>query len=178
MDPKVRYLRIDRNGGSPLPRHHFKPLLRDDDLPCERCGLPQGVVEHRCGDCGVLPGNPHDHGCDIERCMVTGVQWIQCGGWSDAKPCGCVDKDGFTDEDFDDEGYLKHSCGQEPHDCGSEIWPGYWPMARDAANLGFWCRWGPPWIPCNEDHPDASEDLNRLVVDAVWNPATGHWEAR
>jgi hypothetical protein len=32
-----------------------------------------------CGDCGVLPGNVHHHGCDLERCPRCLQQAITCG---------------------------------------------------------------------------------------------------
>ena len=32
-----------------------------------------------CSDCAVKPGQPHESGCDMERCSVCGGQWIGCG---------------------------------------------------------------------------------------------------
>jgi hypothetical protein len=63
-------------------------------------------------------------------------------------------------------------------------WDGEWPGAKECRMLGFWCRWGPGWIPCDSDHPDATEDLNRLAVhraelqaimeqSGLWNPFFG-----
>lgn len=173
-DPKFAAVHLDRSGGLPgTSRHHFSPPGWDEWKSCEKCGLPGYAVEHRCGDCGVLPGLPHEHGCDVERCQITGMQWIMCGGWSDRDPCSCEDRNGY-----DDEGFITHTCGQSPHDCGSEVWLGFWAMERDAVALDLWCRWGPGWIPCERDHPDATPDLNRLVSEGAWNPATARWEAR
>lgn len=33
----------------------------------------------RCGDCAVLPGEPHHDGCDVARCLRTGGQRLACG---------------------------------------------------------------------------------------------------
>lgn len=45
-----------------------------------RYGSESGLrrVKHRCGDCGVLPGQVHHHGCDIERCPACEEQSISC----------------------------------------------------------------------------------------------------
>lgn len=31
-----------------------------------------------CGDCAILPGEPHTGGCDVARCMATGGQRLAC----------------------------------------------------------------------------------------------------
>lgn len=36
-------------------------------------------VKVRCGDCGVVPGAVHHHGCDMERCPLCRRQSISCG---------------------------------------------------------------------------------------------------
>ena len=33
----------------------------------------------RCGDCNVVKGQIHHHGCDVERCPACGRQSIMCG---------------------------------------------------------------------------------------------------
>lgn len=32
----------------------------------------------RCHDCGAMYGEPHHHGCDVERCPKCGLQLIGC----------------------------------------------------------------------------------------------------
>lgn len=65
----------------------------------------------RCPDCNVEPGQPHDHGCDIERCQVTGGQWITCPGL------------GPDPDDPDDVvAWNEMYSASDLHDCGSGIW--------------------------------------------------------
>lgn len=32
----------------------------------------------KCGDCRVMAGQPHEPGCDVERCSSCGGQRVQC----------------------------------------------------------------------------------------------------
>lgn len=31
-----------------------------------------------CGDCGAMPGEVHQDGCDVARCLTAGIQRLQC----------------------------------------------------------------------------------------------------
>jgi len=41
--------------------------------------FPYSTKDGRCHDCGVLPGEIHHEGCDVERCPFTYVQKLGCG---------------------------------------------------------------------------------------------------
>lgn len=129
-----------------------------------------------CGDCAVEPGQPHQPGCDVARCMWTGLQDIGCGNGLTAACCRALRSSG-NDELADAlADYL--SLDDPDHDCGTDIWTGEYPGLDDARRLNLWCYWGPTWVVCDANHPDADPDLNRLVSTCRWDRATWRWEKR
>lgn len=64
-----------------------------------------------CPDCGVKPGQPHEVGCDIERCSICGGQIISCD---------------CSDEEI-----------EENHDPLFARWTGIWPGYAEACVLGI-----------------------------------------
>lgn len=123
-----------------------------------------------CRDCGTLIGQPHEHGCDVERCMWTGEQWIACGGTSDWRFCDCEDGNGY-----DPDGYTIHTCGQQRHDCGSQVWDGTWHGYDVAISLGLYGRFDNGWWDCGPEHPDATPDLSCWRQLANWDRDKGTW---
>ncbi len=51
--------------------YRYAPIRYGEEL--HRWRIP------RCGDCNVVPGQVHHHGCDIEQCPACGGQSISCG---------------------------------------------------------------------------------------------------
>lgn len=129
-----------------------------------------------CRDCAAKIGEPHHHGCDVERCQCTGDQWIGCGGYTDehGSPfCDCAD-----DENYDADGYTIHTCGQDPHDCGSEVWDGVWPGYEETIGFGWFTWFAPPWRDCGPEHPQAVPNLTRLHLECDWNRGKRRWVRR
>lgn len=90
--------------------------------------------QERCPDCDVPVGEAHiydeiDSGCDVARCLVTGLQRLMC--------------------DLD-------------HDCGQDVWIGWWPGQLDCERLGWMLGPGFP-------------DLNRLYTEATWDAERCLW---
>jgi hypothetical protein len=94
-----------------------------------------------CPDCGTQPGSLHRPGCDLEQCPNCGRQAISCG------------------------------CTQ------SQLavrlpWPGDWPGIAECREFGWYAKKVPGvgWVSCEPDEPGAAEDLNRLAMEAEWDP--------
>jgi hypothetical protein len=102
-------------------------------------------LRRRCPDCGVSPGERHTGGCDTARCLRTGGQRIAC----------------------------RHRHGH-----GRDVWTGRYPGEEDATRFGwFTCRdyGNGGWRRCPPGYPGARPDLNRLYMEATWDPAIPGW---
>lgn len=108
-----------------------------------------------CHHCDAEPGERHRDWDDIARCRVTGRQLISCEGGSEFlfELTGGV------------EGAYVHD-----HVCSPDIWDGEWPGVKACREFGWYTDPDSIW--------GESEDLNRLVTHAVWNPTTEQMEKR
>ena len=107
-----------------------------------------------CHDCGAKTGENHKPGCDTERCPACGGQAMMCLTTS---PC-C--------------GKIVASCCEEVIEENELIpWTGIWPGVEECREFGWYSKMvaGKGWVECDKDDPEASENLNRLHVDAVWS---------
>lgn len=100
-------------------------------------------MNDHCPDCQVQPGDPHHQNCDVARCLVTGMQRLQC----------------------------------RDYDCGDDVWTGLWPGEAECREYGWYVQFDPGrgWVRCDADDQGAEPDLNRLLVEASWNPSTRRW---
>ncbi len=138
-----------------------------------------------CHDCGAKPNEFHERGCDVERCPFCGGQLISCG---------CCYKHFYPDtyhqyrfragdqetpfnglpEDVYENGLRDEQAVQWEallEDAGRLPWAGMWPGEAECREFGWYVRWeeGKGWVQCEEDHPDAGPDLNKLARIGVWD---------
>jgi hypothetical protein len=99
-----------------------------------------------CPDCGVEAGQVHRSGCDIEQCPYCGGQLISC------------------------------ICRRKPPLDDRMPWAGLWPGVAECREFGWYARLvpGTGWVSCDPAEPGATEDLNRLHVEATWD----RWQKR
>lgn len=94
-----------------------------------------------CHDCDAAPGEYHQLGCDVEQCPYCGFQLISC------------------------------DCRRKPPLDDRLLWTGIWPGAVECREFGWFAKLipGRGWVSCSPAEPGATEDLNRLHVEAVWD---------
>jgi hypothetical protein len=97
--------------------------------------------DEECPGCGAPTGGYHQVGCDIEQCPYCGRQLISC------------------------------YCGMTPPLDDRMPWAGVWPGVRECREFGWYAKLvpGQGWLSCAADEPGATEDLNRLHTEAVWD---------
>ena len=85
-------------------------------------------------------------GCDVEMCPECGHQLISCD---------CQEIDG--DERMP--------------------WSGEWPGLAACREFGWYSKLvpGKGWVGCEKSDPEATEDLNRLHMEAVWDKNVKRW---
>ncbi|MBW4717355.1 hypothetical protein KZQ38_09260 [Saccharothrix sp. SC076] len=92
--------------------------------------------QERCPDCGVAVGEAHEYD--------------EYDGGCDIARCLAT-------------GHQRLMCDLD-HDCGQDIWTGWWPGHTDCERLGWMLAPGFP-------------DLNRLYTQAVWDSERHTWVA-
>lgn len=68
-------------------------------------------------------------------------------------------------------------CGGQYISCDCEeiyeeriIWDGNWPGTKECQEYGWYSKMGKNgWEPCSKDDPEASENLNRLISECIWD---------
>jgi len=120
------------------------------------------MANKHCPDCGAAPGEEHGDDCDVERCPFCGGQLLSCG---------CFDNF-LRDQPGVYEKWLAHLDAK-----GRLPWTGEWPGKAECRKFGFFVTRssvenprGRGFVRCDADHPDATENLNRLYTDCEWDP--------
>lgn len=128
-----------------------------------------------CHDCGAAPGEFHQPGCDVERCPFCGSQITSCG---------CIRLHFVIGYDEDPSTEQSREWERALNEKGRLPWTGEWPGVAECREFGWYSYWelGETTrrrVSCSADHPEASEDLNRLYSgEAVWDADAKRWRRR
>lgn len=136
-----------------------------------------------CHDCAAKPGERHDPGCDVERCMLCGYQRIGCGCVYKANGMDVDDMEETHPEIYYD-GPTAEMCAKYDAEVakvgGPEIWTGVWPGMVECREHDLWCKWveGKGWVRCGKEDPEAREDLAQLMTTCEWSREKRKWVRR
>jgi hypothetical protein len=118
--------------------------------------------------CGAKPGHLHNQGCGVEPCQRCGRQAISC----DCIYVVCGMDPRTLEEDHPEiysNGPTDEMYARWDREWPRRVpWSGEYPGAAECRLYGFWCV-GPPWKSVPEGTPDATEDLNRLLMTCRWD---------
>jgi hypothetical protein len=172
----VLYVHLTQCGGQTPRRKRVHHEVRVDEAEDEAEEKEKEAVMQKCHDCGVAPGELHQLGCDVERCLLCGGQAISCSciyriNDADQEAGEATDK---MWEKFD--AVVKEKGGRLP-------WTGEWPGAAECIEFGWYSRVRTPadgpgdyWMVCKADDPGAGPNLNRLHEGAVtWSVEKRRW---
>ena len=120
--------------------------------------MKQSSTRKECPDCGVGVGETHYLGCDVERCPICGGQAIGCGCFYEM-----CEKDPEIMAKFEE--FLANRGGRI-------TWTGKWPGVAECEEWGWYAKLvqGKGWVSCDKDDPEGMHDINRLVMEATWDP--------
>ena len=131
------------------------------------------AIEKRdCGDCGAKPGELHEHGCDVEGCLLCGNQAISCGCIYEF--CNVNEEDHPDIFNHGPTGEMCEAFDSHIEKLGGRLpWTGEFPGCAECREFDLWCYWDDKrgWVKCEADHPKARENLNRLLDVAEWSVA-------
>lgn len=133
-----------------------------------------------CGDCNAKPGDLHDPGCDIERCMLCGGQAISCDCIYEVNG---MDRHKLEEEHFDIYNDGPTNEMYEAYDKevskigGRDVWTGSWPGKEECIEFGWYSKLvhRKGWVSCDKNDEDARPDLNRLHEEARWSREQRRW---
>lgn len=136
--------------------------------------MSDGTEPRKCADCGVLPGELHTPGCDVERCALCGWQAIGCDCVHAVNASILEERDDEPTEEmwakFDAE--VAKYGGRLP-------WTGEWPGESECIEFGWYVYEdvaSGKLVRCDKDHPGAMTDLNRLNArHAFWSRQKRRW---